>query len=500
MKPRQRIARVLLTLSTMEADGSPDAATLAAAAEGVGAFHGPPMLGSGLDERPRRAQEFNQAIRRVARERFGVEPLIGGNLESGLSYSLGAGGTDVPYQAVLGVVEPEVSYAVGRQIALDAAACGYDWVFGPVVDVRTTSKDPVIGVRAFGGDVEAIADRATAYIRGIQSAGVLATAKHFPGHGDAKVDSHYGVPVVDRPWDELDAVHLRPFAEVVRAGVDTVMTAHIVLGGLGFDEVATFEPKVATDILRGELGFEGLLVSDSLRMRAVSDRFSKPDAVLRTLRAGCDVANIKCHPADVPQLLDELEAMLTDGRLPEEDLYRAFHRTVAARPRPEGTGHVAGSTARFDDDRLPLPRVIDEGDTLPMRVPTGGIVGVLAVPGAAEPLDTPLADLSRALGVELRLLPAATEGAASSAADVDAVMVICRHQAGPSDEEIELVRQAEGSGRPAAVLLAGPMNSSRDRVGSLPQVSAPCIDVFGMVSRSTAEPAFRRLVVVDGVA
>lgn len=495
LRPRQRIARVLLTLSTMDADGSPDEATLKAAAEGVGAFHGPPMLRSGLGDRPRRARTFNEQVRRVSRERHGVEPRIGANVECGLSYSLGAGGTDVPYQAALGTVDPEVSYAVGRQVALDLAGSGYDWCFGPVVDVRTTTNDPVIGVRAFGGDADAVSARAVAYVRGVQSVGVLAAAKHFPGHGDAQVDSHVGVPVVDRDRAALDAVHLKPFAEVIHAGVATIMTAHITLRGLGFDEVATFEPGVATGLLRNDLGFEGLLVSDSLRMGAVSDRFSKPDAVVRALLAGCDVANIKCHPGEVPRLLDALEEMLADGRLPERDLYRAFLRSVGTPPRPEVSSDVQLRTGRFEDERLrDLPLVDDEHNALPLPVSRDGVVGVLAVAGSeAEPLETPLVDLSEMLGVRLRLVTA-DQALVSSGADVAALVVVCRAQDGPSDAEFELVRAAERSGRPAAVLLAGPLDVAGRCSQRLPQVSAPCMDVFGFVSRSTAVTALRQLV------
>lgn len=148
LTPRQRIARVLMVLSEITEAGGVTQDTMSAVAEGVGAFHGPPMLASGLPDRPRLARQINGAMRRAGAERFGIEPLIGANLESGLAYSLGRGGTDVPYPGALGQVSAELSYAVGRQVGLDAASCGYDWAFQPVVDVRISRDDPVIGPSA----------------------------------------------------------------------------------------------------------------------------------------------------------------------------------------------------------------------------------------------------------------------------------------------------------------------------------------------------------------
>src|SRR5690625_67442 len=198
LTPRQRIARVLMVLSEITAVGDVTEETITAVAEGVGSFHGPPMLASGLPERPRLARQINDTMRRAGDEQFGIEPLIGANLESGLAYSLGRGGTDVPYPGALGQLGPEVSYEVGRQVGLDAASCGYDWAFQPIVDVRISRDDPVIGVRTFTGGPDEISTRAVPYLQGIQSTGVLATAKHCPGPADPSVDSHHDLPVVRR--------------------------------------------------------------------------------------------------------------------------------------------------------------------------------------------------------------------------------------------------------------------------------------------------------------
>src|SRR5690625_1117315 len=492
LTPRQRVARVLMVLSEITAAGGATQDTMIAVAEGVGGFHGPPMLASSLPERPRLARQMNRAMRRVGAERFGIEPLIGANLESGLAYSLGRGGTDVPYPGALGQVSPELSYDVGRQVGLDAASCGYDWAFQPVVDVRISRDDPVIGVRTFTGGPDEISTRAVPYLQGIQSTGVLATAKHFPGHGDASVDSHHDLPVVRRDEESHRNTHLRPYQAVIAAGVGSIMSAHIVLPDLGLTEIATFCPEIGRDLLRDELGFEGILVSDSLRMRAVSDRFTRRQAVVRALTAGCDVANIKCPPGAVPGLLDELEDALARGELAESDLYRAFRRVVNASSRTveDSSQAVLDGSGRFDAPGLSgAIRVRDEHRSLPLRVSQTASVGILVDPDGtfAEPLDGALADLSDMLGVRLVQVPG--EGAPPD--DVECLVVITRGQAGPTATELSLVRAAEAGPLPAAVLLAGPTDIADRCPTRLPAVLAPCIDVFGLVSRSTAYPALR---------
>ncbi len=495
LTPRQRIARVLMVLSEITEAGGVTQDTMSAVAEGVGAFHGPPMLASGLPDRPRLARQINGAMRRAGAERFGIEPLIGANLESGLAYSLGRGGTDVPYPGALGQVSAELSYAVGRQVGLDAASCGYDWAFQPVVDVRISRDDPVIGVRTFTGGPDEISARAVAYLQGIQSTGVLATAKHFPGHGDASVDSHHDLPVVHRDAQAHRQTHLRPYQAVIKAGVGSIMSAHIVLPDLGLTEIATFCPEIGQDLLRDELGFEGILVSDSLRMRAVSDRFTRRQAVVRALTAGCDVANIKCPPGVVPGLLDELEDALAREELAEADLYRAFRRVVNATSRTleDSWQAVLDGSGRFEAPGLSgAIQVRDEQNSLPLRAGAAGSVGILVDPAGtfAEPLDGALADLSDMLGV--RLVQVTREDDRPD--DVECLVVISRGQAGPTATELSLVRAAESGTMPAAVLLAGPIDVADRCPTSLPVVQAPCIDVFGLVSRSTAYPALRAML------
>lgn len=495
LTPRQRLARILLVLSEMTPDGVVTEDTLAAAAEGVGAFHGPPMLGSGLADRVGLARTFNRELRRRADERLGTEPFIGANAECGLVYSLGRGGTDVPYPAALGELSPRSSYEAGRQVGLDLASCGYDWALQPSVDVRVSRSDPVIGVRAFGADPSVVSAHAVAYVEGIQSTGVLATAKHFPGHGDASVDSHLGLPVVRRTERDHHEIHLRPFRAVIEAGVASIMTAHVVLPDLGLEEAATFSPEICRDLIRNQLDFDGVLVSDSLRMKAVSERDTARNKVIRALVAGNDLVNIKCSPAAVPSLLDQLETALRTGDLPENDLYRAFGRVVSATQRRSvsaGEGAADSSEGVAVSELQTIVEVTDPQGRLPLPLGVGDAVGVLVDPAGtfAEPLSGVLDELSAMLGT--RLVP--IRQGDSLPDDVHAVVVLSRGQAGPSDTEIAHLRAVEDSDVPAAFLGGGPKDASDRCSTSLPTVRAPFIDVFGIVSRGTAHLAFRALL------
>jgi beta-N-acetylhexosaminidase len=178
--------------------------------------------------------------------------------------------------------------AVGRALGRELAALGIGWDLAPVLDVHTNSANPVIGRRAFGTTPDAVCGHALAFWRGLRSSGVLGCGKHYPGHGDTQMDSHLDLPVVTHDEQRLRAVELAPFAAAVRAGAESLMTAHVLYPALDPQRPATLSPRIATDLLRRELGFEGLLVSDDLAMRAVADRWPIEALVLEALLAGVD--------------------------------------------------------------------------------------------------------------------------------------------------------------------------------------------------------------------
>jgi beta-N-acetylhexosaminidase len=181
-----------------------------------------------------------------------------------------------------------IAEATGRAIGDELAALGFDIDFAPVLDVHTNPANPVIGDRAFGRDAEAVARRGLAFARGLAAAGLLACGKHFPGHGDTATDSHLALPRIDHDWDRLERVELLPFRRAAEAGLPMIMTAHVVFAALDASRPATLSPDVITGLLRGRLGYRGVIVSDDLDMRAIADHMGADVAAVAAVRAGCD--------------------------------------------------------------------------------------------------------------------------------------------------------------------------------------------------------------------
>jgi beta-N-acetylhexosaminidase len=177
--------------------------------------------------------------------------------------------------------------AVGRALGAELAVLGYDIDFAPVLDVNTNPANPVIGDRAFGATAEAVIALAGGFARGLAAAGVLGCGKHFPGHGDTSLDSHLALPRIDHDLARLRAVELAPFRAL--GELPLIMTAHVVFAAIDATRPATLSPEVIGGVLRGELGYRGLVVSDDMLMGAIADHWGVPEAAEQALRAGCDV-------------------------------------------------------------------------------------------------------------------------------------------------------------------------------------------------------------------
>jgi beta-N-acetylhexosaminidase len=215
--------------------------------------------------------------------------LVSIDQEGGGVQRLRAPATEWPPMLSVGTAgDPARTAAVGRALGEELAAVGVGWNFAPVLDVHTNPDNPVIGNRSFGTTPEAVERQALAFWRGLRGAGLVGCGKHYPGHGDTLADSHYELPVVPHDLARLRAVELAPFAAAARAGVEAFMTAHVLYPALDADLPATLSRRIATDLLRGELGFRGVLVSDDLGMKAVADRYPIEELVVRAIEAGVD--------------------------------------------------------------------------------------------------------------------------------------------------------------------------------------------------------------------
>ncbi|MFE5671223.1 glycoside hydrolase family 3 protein [Agromyces sp. NPDC056523] len=259
-------------------------------------------------------------------------------------------GAPYPGNAVLGRIDDvALTRSIGRAVGEALAAVGCTMTFAPDADINSNPSNPVIGVRSFGASPEPVAHHTAAWVEGVQSAGIDASAKHFPGHGDTATDSHLALPVVDLPLVQLRERELAPFRAAIAAGTRSIMTSHILLPQLDAEQPATLSPRILQRLLRGELGFEGVIVSDALDMAGASGAHGIPEAAVRALVAGCDLLCIGTGNT-APQLEEIVEAIagaVASGRLAAERVTDA-----AARVRALATGHAGPSEADADG---PLP-------------------------------------------------------------------------------------------------------------------------------------------------
>ncbi|WP_287409948.1 glycoside hydrolase family 3 protein [Oceanithermus sp.] len=229
--------------------------------------------------------------------------------------------------------DPELTRAVGRAIGQEVAYLGANVDLAPVLDVNVNPKNPIIGLRSFGADPEGVIRHGLAFARGLEEAGVLWTAKHFPGHGDTQTDSHTGLPIVDKPLEAIERVELAPFRAAVRAGVPVIMTAHILYPALDPDAHATLSRKILTGLLRERMGYDGLIVTDDMGMRAISDRWGAGEAAVRAVLAGADLVLVGRGGGTAEAVYAALDEALTSGRIAPERAAASERRLQAARAR-----------------------------------------------------------------------------------------------------------------------------------------------------------------------
>jgi beta-glucosidase-like glycosyl hydrolase/CubicO group peptidase (beta-lactamase class C family) len=243
------------------------------------------------------------------------------------------GGTVFPPTMAFGAIgDSRFAYEYGRITALEARASGVHLLFAPVLDVNSNPDNPVIATRSFGADPAAVAELGAAFVRGAKAGGAYSTGKHFPGHGDTGTDSHVGLPVVAADRARLDQVELVPFVRAIDEGVDAIMTAHVqVPGVLGVGAPpATLSPEFLTGLLRDDLGFRGLLFTDALTMRAITDMYGRGEESVRAIEAGADVI---LSPASVPEAIAAMSAALASGRITRARLEDSARRILELKAR-----------------------------------------------------------------------------------------------------------------------------------------------------------------------
>jgi len=236
---------------------------------------------------------------------------------------------DLPSARTIGNIDDEeISLEYGKVLGEMLKELGFNMDFAPVLDVNSNPKNPVIGKRAFGTKADTVTKHGLRVMEGINSNNVISVVKHFPGHGDTSTDSHIGLPVIDKSLDQMESLELIPFTRAIEKDVDAIMVAHILFTQLDKENPGTLSHKVITELLREELSFDGVVISDDMTMGAIVDNYSIEEAAYRFLKAGGDIVLI-CHEYENQhKALNRIKEEVEKGNISEEELDEKVYRII----------------------------------------------------------------------------------------------------------------------------------------------------------------------------
>lgn len=402
------------------------------------------------------------------------EPLLMNvDQEGGMVARFSEGVTVFPSNMALGATgSPELAYKAAAATASELIALGVNYNYAPSVDVNNNPDNPIIGTRSYSESPEVVAEFGVQAIRGYQDHGMIACAKHFPGHGDTAIDSHLALPSVPYPRERLEAVELRPFRAAVAAGVSSVMTTHIVFPALDTERPSTLSPAIVTGLLREEIGFDGVVVTDCMEMKAIADNFGTPEAAVMAIEAGVDIVLV-CHTLSTQREVREaILKAVKDGRISESRIdqsverIRAMKRGYSLESRRYADPEAL-CRALLAPEHLALQREIaersvtlarNEAGVVPLRA-DGERVLVVGMHSTVEPL-------ARAVGAycsQVKAMPLqgdadqVVQAALDAAAQADVIIVpTCPKEPwrAPIDEETQarMVRSLAALGRKLVVV------------------------------------------------
>jgi len=276
--------------------------------------------------------------------------LIASDLERGLGNQIEGATLFPPLMSIGATGSEDLAYAMGRITAREARAVGIHITYAPVVDVNSNPLNPIINTRSIGEDPQLVSRLAAAFIQGCQENGLIATAKHFPGHGDTQVDSHTELPLIDKSLESLKRMELIPFKRAVEAGVQAVMTAHIQIPALDPtpDLPATLSPMIITEMLREKMGFNGLIVTDAMEMGGITTLYSPEEAAIKAVKAGVDCLLL---PLETEKVIQALVKEVRSGGIRQSRIDESVRRILRAKAR-------LGLHKRNCVDMEALPRIL----------------------------------------------------------------------------------------------------------------------------------------------
>ena len=393
----------------------------------------------------REIASLTREIQRSMMKSNGVPALISTDQEGGMVARLNGGTTLLSGHMAIGAShDPGNAFQIGEIAGLELRALGININLAPVVDVNNNPLNPVIGVRSFGEDPQFVAEYAVNYASGLQKARVCSTAKHFPGHGDTAVDSHFDLPSVKHAWERLEQVELLPFRAMIEAKIEAIMTAHILFPALEPEKIpATLSSRILTGLLREKMGFEGLIITDCMEMKAIATNFGTVQGAVEAIKAGADLVCISHTMGLQIAAVEKLLEAVRTGEISEQRIDESVSRILAlkekyglfANPYPDDLAveqtvgcdaHVQASV-KISLESITL--VKDELNLLPVR--SGNIFVV-----APEPVNLTIVEDERKLKTSFAPAIAAALGGSSALIPLN-----------PSEEEIEQIIDQAGKSR-----------------------------------------------------
>jgi len=429
-------------------------------------------------------RELTDSLQRIARDTstalsagLGLPPLlIAADQEGGQLTAIGAGTTPLPGNMALGATgSPKLARKAGEVLGRELAAMGVNVNYAPSCDVNINPQNPVIGIRSFGENPGMVAQLASAVIEGIQSQGVAATAKHFPGHGDTDGDSHHGLPSVSHTLERLQQVEFPPFKAAIAADAKLIMTAHLAMPAIDGPDAppATLSRRILNGLLREELGFEGVIITDAMDMKAIRQGDALGEDALRAINAGADLLLLTSNPDDQRCVYESLVAAIQNGKLDEESTSASIERILSLKrwlteyPQPDlsvvGCAEHQAVADEIAERSITLVR--NETSLLPLKLnPEQRIAAIIPKPIDLTPADTS-SYITSELGAALRQYhPTVDEYLISYAPESDEIVTLLERlrdydmliigtlNAYASPNQAEFVRQALKLGIPSVVV------------------------------------------------
>ena len=282
-----------------------------------------------------------------------------------------------PHAMTLGALSEHndtLIYELGRRVGYECKSIGINWNFAPVADVNNNSKNPIINTRSFGENPKKVASKAWLFAHGLQDAGIMTCAKHFPGHGDTSSDSHHSLPVITHDMGRLNSIKLVPFKYVIEKGIPSIMTAHMALPRISEHDrlPATLSHTIITELLKKKMGFKGLVVTDGLGMRGITDQYAPGETELKALQAGC---NIVLCPVDVEKAIGHIRSAVESGELSESTIDEKVAKVLHAKESFLPPSYEEDTRQLISQEGLELKQKIYESaltlvkrDQLPLNV------------------------------------------------------------------------------------------------------------------------------------